>query len=138
MRSILWAAVVGITCLVVEGRAQAQAPPWYGGLPPSYNAARAYHRFLTSPYSYRTYSAMSPGYATHGYTPFGYEGSFVDPGYGQQRITPQGFESYQTVPGRGGFTVTPFGGGGYYVPGYRYQYSVPWRPDYAPWGPAGP
>jgi hypothetical protein len=74
--------------------APAYAPP-----PVSYNYARAYRHFLTSPYTYRTFSSLSPGYVTSEVTPYGYQWTFVGPAYTHQRITPRGFEGYSVMPG---------------------------------------
>jgi hypothetical protein len=79
----------------------------YGSPPVSPNYARAYQHFLNSPYSYRTFSSLSPGYVTSGYTPYGYQWTYVDPVYTHQRITPRGFEWYNTTPGSRTYTVTP-------------------------------
>jgi hypothetical protein len=85
------------------------APPagGYGSPPVSPNFARAYQHFLNSPYSYRTFSSLSPGYVTSGYTPYGYQWTFVDPTYTHQRITPHGFEWYATPPSSRTYTVSP-------------------------------
>ena len=94
----------------------------YGPPPVSYNYARAYRHFLNSPYSYRTFSSLSPGYVTSGYTPYGYQWTFVGPGYTQQRITPRGFEGYTVTPGSRLDTVSP----PVFVPAYPGPYgSVP-------------
>ena len=87
------------------GPARAQDP--YYGPPVAYTTARAYHHFLTSPYSYRTYSRSYPGYTVEGYTPYGYESVTHDPGYLHERITPYGFERYRVVPGYHGYVVVP-------------------------------
>jgi hypothetical protein len=79
----------------------------YGPPPVSPNFARAYQHFLNSPSSYRTFSSLSPGYVTSGYTPYGYQWTVVDPVYTHQRITPRGFESYNTPPSSRTYTVTP-------------------------------
>jgi hypothetical protein len=74
---------------------------------PSYNSYRAYRHFLTSPYSFRTYSGPIPGYETEAYTPFGYQWHSQPPGYFRQEITPRGFTSYQYVPPARGYIITP-------------------------------
>jgi hypothetical protein len=69
--------------------------------------SRAYRQFLTSPYSYRTYSRISPGYAAEGYTPYGYERFERGPAYRHEEITPYGFEGYQVVPWSRHLVVRP-------------------------------
>ena len=84
----------GLVCaLALIGPSSAQEP-W----PYSYNAARAYFHFLTSPYSYRTYSGTVIPYRVDVYTPYSYERFATGPGYVHQRITPRGFESYYAAP----------------------------------------
>jgi hypothetical protein len=88
----------------------------------------AYRHFLLSPYSYRTYSASTPGYAGAGYTPYGYQSYYLDPGYQHQRITPRGYESYRLVPGYQTYEATPFGFRYSYTPGYGAYYFDPAYP----------
>lgn len=127
MRKLILSAVVAVLSAATTATAQVPPPVPYGS-GPSYNYMRAYHHFMTSPYSYRTMSSLGSGYAAEGPTPFGYQGTYVDPGYRQQRITPYGYENYTRVPGYGGYTVTPFGYQSYYTPGYSYQYTAPYPP----------
>jgi hypothetical protein len=83
------------------------AAPAYAPPPVSFNYARAYQHFLTSPYSYRTFSSLSPAYVTSGFTPYGYQWTFVGPVYTHQRITPRGFEGYSVMPGSRTDIVAP-------------------------------
>jgi hypothetical protein len=84
----------GLICtLALVGPSSAQEPRPY-----SYNAARAYYHFLTSPHSYRTYSGTVMPYRVDAYTPYGYERFATGSGYVHQRITPHGFESHYAVP----------------------------------------
>jgi hypothetical protein len=127
MRSLLLHAVVGVAVLLPAGppaRAQPGYGPWTGYYD---NGDRAYRHFLNSRYSYRTYSASSPGYAVNVATPLSAQGFYTGPGYVHQRITPRGFEGFQAVPSYGGYTITPFGAISYSVPGYEYFYYVPAR-----------
>jgi hypothetical protein len=87
--------------MLVASLARAQEPY------PSYNAYRAYRHFLTSPYSFRTYSGTIPGYEAGGYTRYGFQWYGQPPGYFRQEITPRGFSSYQFVPPGRGFILTP-------------------------------
>jgi hypothetical protein len=84
-------------------------------VPTSTNAARAYHHFLTSPYSFRTFSSLSSAYPVQRVTPYGIESSFVGPVYVHQRITPFGFESY-TSPPPPNLTVVRYPHRAYYPP----------------------
>jgi hypothetical protein len=93
--------ILTLGCLLVPGRAWAQGPF------SSYNSYRAYRHFLTSPYSFRTYSGTIPGYEFGQYTPNGYEWYAQPPGYLHQEITPHGFSSYQYVPPARGFVLAP-------------------------------
>jgi len=103
MRRTLLAALLGLGCFLGRPAAVPAQEP----VPMTYNQARAYHHFLTSPYSYRTYSGTTPGYSVEGFTPYGYEGYARGPGYFQQRITPRGYESYYAVPPAEGYTIGP-------------------------------
>lgn len=125
MRGFLLAVVIG---LAWQSCGRAQPPPGPAWGVPGTPSSPAYRHFLHSPYSYRTYSALTPGYATERAAPFSYQSSYVDPGYLHQRITPYGFYSYSQVPGRGGITATPFGSSSYTVPAQVYEYVVPPRP----------
>jgi len=129
--------LTALVALAVVGATHAQTGPAYP-LPPanaaygepdysSYNYARAYHHFLTSPYSYRTFSSLSPGRGSQYLTPYGSEGYYRQPGYEQQRITPYGYESYGYVPGSGSYRANPWGYERYDTPGYSYGYTVPYR-----------
>ena len=91
-RGTIWTS--GLVCaLALVGPSSAQVPGPY-----SYDTARAYSHFLTSPYSYRTYSATVMPYRVEAYTPYSHERFTTGPGYIHQRITPHGFESYYTAP----------------------------------------
>jgi hypothetical protein len=91
-RGTIW--ISGLVCaLALVGPSSAQVPGPY-----SYNTARAYSHFLTSPYSYRTYSATVMPYRVEAYTPYSHERFATGPGYVHQRITPHGFESYYAAP----------------------------------------
>jgi hypothetical protein len=110
--------VLGLVCFV----GQPAAAPAQEPVPMTYNQARAYRHFLTSPYSYRTYSGTTPGFAVEGFTPFGYEGYARGPGYFQHRITPRGYESYYLAPPETGFRIRPPAFAPYPMPGYGYPY----------------
>jgi hypothetical protein len=115
--------------LGTAGLGPARAQDLYGPPPVDYTTARAYRHFLTSPYSYRTYSRAYPGYTAEGYTPYGYERVTRDPGYLHERITPDGFERYRVAPGYHATIVRP-AVGPYFGP--------PYAPPYPPpddWGP---
>lgn len=115
------AALAVLVTAATDLRAQFRGPPPGGNFDP-----RAYQHFLNSPYSYRTYSALTPGRQAVNPIPFGYQSYYVQPGSTHQRITPWGYEGYDVVPGYGGSTVTPFGYSGYSVPGQTYQYYAPY------------
>jgi hypothetical protein len=98
---MIW--ICGPLCaLALAGSSSAQER-W----PYSSNAARAYYHFLTSPYSYRTYSGPVMPYRVDVFTPYGYERFAAGPGYVHQRITPHGFESYYAAPSWS-YRVTPY------------------------------
>lgn len=109
---------------LVVGTATAQPP---GATPyASYNFERAYRHFLTSPYPYRTFSSLRPGFsAATGVYPFGEETIYQEPSVLRQRITPRGFESYEYVPGYGGSLATPWGFQAYAVPGFERSFYLP-------------
>jgi hypothetical protein len=87
--------------LMAAGAGRAQYYPAPGPMPAeSFNAQRAYRQFLTSPYSFRTYSGGYPGFSVSRFTPFGYERYAQGPGYVHQEITPRGFTAYRVDPGR--------------------------------------
>jgi hypothetical protein len=96
-------AAVCAALLLGSGHVAAQGIPG----PMTYNQARAYYHFLNSPYSYRAYYGTSPGYATAGFTPYGYEQTAVGPVWWDQRITPRGFSSYHT-PAVTAHTIIPY------------------------------
>lgn len=105
-----------------------------GGLPSAaaqtaaeYNYNRATAHFLGSRYSYRVLYSSRPGSVSMTYSPFGYQGQYIEPSYTRQRITPYGYERYETIPGIGGATMTPFSFSNYYMPGYGYTYIAPNR-----------
>jgi hypothetical protein len=97
-------------------------------LPMTYNQARAYRHFLTSPYSYRTYSGMTPGYVVEEFTPYGYEKYARGPVYFQHRITPRGYESHYLAPPETGFRIGPPVFGPFPPPGYGNPYGPPVYP----------
>lgn len=121
-----------LTAFVLASATQAQIWPNYP-MPPaagqpdytSYNYNRAYNRFLSSPYSYRTFSSLSPSRGVEYFTPYGREGYFREPGYQHQRITPYAFESYGYVPGGSSYRATPWSFERQGVTGYPYGYVVP-------------
>lgn len=128
--------LTALAALALTGATYAQTGPTYP-LPPAnpvyratdysaYNYDRAYRRFLTSPYSYRTFSSLSPGRGSEYLTPFSRAGYYRQPGYEHQRITPYGYESYGYIPGRSSYRATPWGYDRYDVPGQPYGYVVPW------------
>ncbi len=91
----------------------------YGPEVPGTWSDPAYRHFLTSPYSYRTYSAYPSGYGERWVTPFGVEGYAVEPGYLHERITPRGYQSFRRVPGYATYRVVPPAYGfRFYDPGY--------------------
>jgi hypothetical protein len=98
-------------------------PPYY-----NYNYDRAYSHFLSSPYSYRTFSSLGQGYRVDTFTPFSSQSFYREPGYEHQRISPRGLERYYIVPGYGEDTATPFWGYGYRVPGYSRHEFIPSTP----------
>jgi hypothetical protein len=130
MRSLFFTLSAGILALATALPVRAQAS-WVGTL-----ADPAYRQFLSSPYSYRTFSAFSPGYSVSNPIPFGYQNNYVTPGYRNERITPYGYQSYYLRPGYGGTTVTPFGGSYYNVPPTVSRGYVP--PQSAPASPSRP
>lgn len=85
----------------------------------------AYHHFLNSTYTYRTFTALSPGYSSYNASPFSYQSFYVEPGYLHQRISPSGFEHFQAVPGYGGAYADPSGYSSGYTPGYVRQFRIP-------------
>jgi hypothetical protein len=92
----------------------------------SYNYQRAYRHFLNSPYSFRTFSSLSPGYASSGYTPYGYESVYVSPGYERQEIGPrQGQYRYYRAPRYASRTVIPYAPEPYYPPADDNPYEAP-------------
>jgi hypothetical protein len=102
------AALALLTLTAAE--APAQGPDYS-----SYNYQRAYRHFLNSPYSYRTFSSLSPGYASSGYTPYGFESTYVSPGYERQEIGP--------YPGQFRY---------YRAPRYQSRTLIPYPPPYYP------
>jgi hypothetical protein len=106
-------------------------PPSYNyGQPPfyNYNYDRAYSHFLSSPYSFRTFSSLGQGYRVDTFTPFSSQSFYREPGYEHQRISPRGLERYYIVPGYGEDAATPFWGYGYRVPGYSRHEFIPSTP----------
>lgn len=101
------------------GEAVAQAPVAL------YPYDRAYQHFLGSRYSYRTYSAISPGSRFVMRTPFVRQMQFIQPSISRQRITPFGYDRFDLIPGFGSAIVTPFGFGSYYMPGFGHGLVVP-------------
>jgi hypothetical protein len=99
-------ALLAGLALAAPGAARAQAP---AAPPPEadYTTNRAYCHFLTSPYSYRTYSASRPAYTVEGYSPLGYERISRDTGYLHERFTPRGYERFEVVPGYRGTVIRP-------------------------------
>lgn len=93
--------------------------------PASYNYDRAYRHFLGSRYSYRTLYSSMPGSGSVTYTPFFYQGQFIDPAFSKQWLTPYGYERFDAIPALGGMTLTPFGFSSYYVPGFGHSLYVP-------------
>jgi len=114
------------------------APDYAYGRPPSspyeqplfynYNYDRAYRHFLSSPYSFRTFSSLGQGYRVDAFTPFSSQSFYREPGYEHQRISPRGLERYYIVPGYGEDTLTPFWGYSYRVPGYSRHEFIPSTP----------
>jgi len=102
-------------------------PPFY-----NYNYDRAYRHFLSSPYSFRTFSSLGQGYRVDTVTPFSSASFYREPGYEHQRISPRGLERYYIVPGYGEDTATPFWGYGYRVPGYSRHEFIPSPPPRMP------
>jgi hypothetical protein len=97
-----WLSSAALFLGVLAATAPAAAQPAYRPGDPiaQYNADRAYRHFLTSPYSYRTYSGLYPGYSVEQLTPYGYEQYRQGPTYIHERITPRGRERYEVLPAR--------------------------------------
>jgi hypothetical protein len=103
---------------VLPAQATAQGPDYA-----SYNYQRAYRHFLSSPYSFRTFSSLSPGYGSAGYTPYGFESTYVSPGYERQQIGPYpGQFEYYRVPRYESRTFIPYPPVRYYPPVYLNPY----------------
>jgi hypothetical protein len=94
--------------------AQAQ-DPWA-----DYNTARAYHHYLTSPYTVKAYSALDSGRAWGYDTPLESGRFWRTPGYYHEMVTPYGREVYGV----------PSWTGGYVVPRPVLVYPVPVVPGY--------
>jgi|SRR5579884_2499693 len=95
MRLPIHASFGALAALLLAGSGFAQQPYM------TYNQMRAYRHFLNSPYSYRTYSGLSPGYTLDMPAPYGEQQYYQGPSYVEQRITPWGFEGYQSLPPTG-------------------------------------
>lgn len=93
MRTLL--ALLGVA--LVAGSASAQDP--YGGISP------AYRQFLTSPYSFRTYSYLGSARSWGYDTPFESARFYQTPGYYHEEIAPWGRWSTGVVPGLQGYVV---------------------------------
>jgi hypothetical protein len=89
------------------------------------NVSPAYRHFLTSPYSYRTYSYLGSGRSWGYNTPFESGRFYQAPGYYHEEISPRGGWSYAIVPRVEGY-VTPRP-----VVVYRPIYEPPY--PYSPW-----
>jgi hypothetical protein len=131
---------LGIVALALAAPSPLQAQVWWGYYQPNrydyaaaWNFDRAYHHFMSSPYTLRSYSTTTPGYAMNYYSPFGYQGYYTGPGYINQQITPYGFQSYYGVPAPGGYNVTPYANYSY-TPNYGYTYYAP-NYNYANYAP---
>jgi hypothetical protein len=92
----------------------------------SYNYQRAYRHFLNSPYAFRTFSSLSPGYASAGYTPYGFESTTISPGYERQQIGPYPgqYEVYR-APRFERRTFVPYPPPPFYPPVYPPAYYAP-------------
>jgi hypothetical protein len=135
-------ALALVLALAAPNSARAQL--WWSYQPNRYDYAaawnfnRAYHHFMASPYSFRTYSTTTPGYAASSYTPYyGYQAYVVGPGYVNQQITPYGYQGYYGVPAQASYTVTPYAANYSYTPNYGYSsyapissYSTYYAPNY--------
>jgi hypothetical protein len=85
MCSHFFALVVGVLTFLalIPTRALGQEPDYA-----SYNYQRAHRHFVNSPYTFRAFSSLAPGYARSGYTPYGFESTSISPGYERQQIGP--------------------------------------------------
>ncbi len=86
-------ALAAFALLLTTGLAGAQSP-----VPLTYNQGRAMNQFLTSQYSYRTYSGTTPGFYYEVATPYGSEWVSRGYGYARLRITPWGTDGVQYIP----------------------------------------
>jgi hypothetical protein len=121
MRTYLIAPAAVLALLALAAEAPAQGPDYA-----SYNYQRAYRHFLNSPYSFRTFSSLSPGYASSGYTPYGFESTYLSPGYERQEIGPYpGQYRYYRAPRYATRTVIPYPPPPYYPPVYVNPYYGP-------------
>jgi hypothetical protein len=122
MRSHLVALAGALAFLTWVSAASPAQEPDYA----SYNYQRAYRHFLNSRYSFRTFSSRSPGYAASGFTPYGYESTYVSPGYEYQQIGPyQGQYQYYRAPRYETRTVIPYAPQPYSPPAYAKPYYAP-------------
>ena len=70
-----------------------------------YDVSPAYRHFLTSPYSYRTYSNLGSGRSWGYDTPFESGRFYQTPGYYHEEISPYARWSYQVPPRVEGYVV---------------------------------
>jgi hypothetical protein len=132
---------VGALALVLAAPSSLQAQVWWAYQPNryDYNAAwnfnRAYHHFMASPYTSRTFSTTTPGYVMNYPTPYyGYQSYYTGPGYINQAATPYGYQvnygmpatgSYSSNPNYGTYSYTPNYGYSNYAPSYNYSNYAP-------------
>ena len=90
MQHILLAGLAGA---VLSASAWAQEPPPDYVLP-----GRLYHYYLTSPYSYRTYSSLGSARAWGYDTPYESGRFYEPPGYYHEETTPSGRWSHAVIP----------------------------------------
>lgn len=96
--------------------------------PMTLNETRAYHHFLTSPSSYKTWTSLRAGYSTVSGDPWIYVARWVEPSYTRRMITPRGYEEQGYVPSTGAVQETPFSSFRSVAPGYPYKYTSPTPP----------
>jgi hypothetical protein len=126
MRRSAWLLALALAAVWpagLPGGCRAQDGPWADPYP-----SRAYRQFLTSPYSFRTYSHIGSGYAAEGYTPYGWERLERGPAYRHEEITPYGLRGYRVVPWSRRVVVTPGAVVPYSPPPWPPYGGPPWRP----------
>ena len=90
---------IGLISTLLAARAAAQDP--YA----DYNRERAYRHFLTSPYSFRTYSDLGSGRSWGYDTPVESGRFWQTPGYYHEEVSPYGTWNYEIPPRVEGYIV---------------------------------